>query len=144
MYHSNPEYRQHVNALSRRYYRESHPVARPSIADGLLKNGHVREIEAVGIGPIVIECYTMKESGRALDVDDLTIKRWISSKMIPQPLFRTTHMGWRVFTRGELEIVCNILADHKSQYRLFRISHTEVIAAFHEQISEYRKEIWDA
>lgn len=88
--------------------------------------------------PVTVETYTIPEASEAMGKSLNTFRRWISCEMIPGPYLNDTQSGYKVYTRGELDIIAAALQQHAQEFSYFREDHSTVIHTINQRIQAYR------
>ena len=123
----------------RAYYRGHRELARSVLADGVLVDGVDREVIADGIDPTVIEAYTLNEAGQALGKTLLTLRTWVVNGILPRCVLKDTTFGYQQFSRGELDVIAEIVAEHEQQYAYLRKNHVTTIERLWSALATYRE-----
>jgi DNA-binding transcriptional MerR regulator len=88
--------------------------------------------------PAVVESYTIPEAAEAIGKSLNAFRRWISDELIPSPYLLETSSGYRVYSRGELDIIAHALQVHGQEFSYFRSDHTTVIHQINQRIQAFR------
>lgn len=105
----------------------------------MLLDGTQREVFTPEMDhPVVAEVYTIPEAARAIGRSELTIKRWLMEDLIPGPILTDTVRRYRHYSRGELEIIARILADHEREFAYYTAKHEQTRHRLMQEIQGYR------
>jgi hypothetical protein len=88
--------------------------------------------------PAVVESFTMPEAAEAMGKSLNTFRRWVEDEMIPAPYLKDASSGYRVYSRGELEIIAEALRVHSAEFAYFRADHSTVIHTIHQRMQAFR------
>jgi hypothetical protein len=88
--------------------------------------------------PATVESFTMPEAAEAMGKSLNTFRRWIADELIPGPYLNDTQSGYKVYSRGELDIIAESLQSHAQEFSYFRAEHTTVIHRINQRIQAYR------
>lgn len=139
-YHSDEEYRTKVIERSRQTYRNTHPKGESKLADGLLREGTIRQIMTDGLEhPEYVTVFRMSEAAQALGRSMLTLKRWIKEDLIPGPILQDVVYGYMHYSEGELKLIAGFLAEHERDYEYLHYTHTTTIHRIAQGLEAYRK-----
>ena len=89
--------------------------------------------------PVVSEVYTVPETAKALGKTVLTVKRWIKDGMLPPPVLADTVNGYRHYSRGELEIVCDLLASYAKDYSYIVGTNNPFVHSVWQRLEAHRR-----
>lgn len=104
-----------------------------------MRRGIRREVDNDDMDtPAVVESYTVPEAAEAMGKSVNTFRRWVSDGLIPGPYLRDTQSGYRVYSRGELDIIAEALRVHALEFSYFRADHSTVIHQINQRIQAYR------
>ena len=104
-----------------------------------------REMRVEGIEELmVLEGYTLRETGEALDKALLTIRSWIENGVIPPPFCEEAASGYQQYTRFELDVLAEILAEHETHSQYVSTTNTELIEEFWSCIEMVREGFLEA
>jgi hypothetical protein len=88
--------------------------------------------------PTTVESYTIPEAAEAMGKSLNTFRRWVDDELIPPPYLRDTQSGYRVYSRGEMDIISEALRRHAEEFSYFRSDHSTVIHLINQRIQAYR------
>jgi len=88
--------------------------------------------------PVAIETFTIPEAAEAFGRSVATIRRWIESDKIPGPYLQDVSRGYRVYSRGELEVMARIIAQHEQEFNYLVSNHNPVVETLQQAVSAYR------
>ena len=140
LYATDPAYRARVLKRSRAHYNKGQFTSK--LEDGVLRSGVKREVEIEGRPDlIVLECYTVRETGEALGRVRLTIKAWMDSGILPPPIIKEAHTGYVQYCRQELDVVAEAIARHETHSQYISSANHELIDTIWFCVEEVRKEL---
>jgi hypothetical protein len=142
LYANDPEYAERARTYVRRAYRAMNPP-RPKIPDGQLRvKGVQREVEWEGEDsePQMIESFTIPEAAAALGRTELTFRRWLNKGLIPDPVLFDTTRRYRLYSRGELQTVAKILAEHERSYTYYSEQNEDTRLRIEQAVEGYRRQ----
>lgn len=137
-YASDPEFAEKTRRASRDHYRQSHPKEKSKIAQGLLEEGAVKEVEIQGKF-YTLEVYTVPKAAAALGKTVVTFKRWLKDELLPPPVAVDPVYGYKHYTNGELKLVAEILADHFEEFEYLHTTHETTINQLWQSLQDYRR-----
>lgn len=131
-----------MKTSQRAYYKGTRTLEPSTLEGGVLKDGVEREVFVDGDTeePVVVESYTLRETAAALDKSLLTIRSWMNNGIIPPCVLADTTCGYRHYSRGELEILAELVAEHECNYAYLRTNHTETIQRISDAFAAHREE----
>ena len=88
--------------------------------------------------PAVVETFTIAEAAAALGKSDITLRRWISEDLIPEPVLRDTTRGYRHYSVGELRVVARILYEHEREFAYYSAQHEATRIRLGQALHGYR------
>jgi len=137
-YANNEADRERQKAKSREQYARVGKVALPR---EITARGVRREVTFEGAPrPITIETFSVTEAAAALGKGVSTFRRWLREDLLPHPYLEETSTGYHYYSRGELEVVAAVLAQHGAHFVAVCRTHTEVWHTIQQRISAYRAE----
>lgn len=89
-------------------------------------------------GTHIVESYTIPEAAEAMGKALNTFRRWIHDELIPGPYLNDAQSGYKIYSRGELDIIAQALQVHAEEFSYFRADHTTVIHQINQRIQAYR------
>lgn len=111
---------------------------------GVLRPGVYRELVIEGLEETeVLESYTVKEAAEALGRTYLTVRSWIEKGILPEPFTKEVSRGFKNFTRFELDVVAEILADHETHSQYVSTANVELITDIQNCIRAVREGFLD-
>jgi len=87
---------------------------------------------------MTVESYTIPEAAEAIGKSLNTFRRWIDDQMLPEPYLRDTQSNYRVYSRGEMDIISDALRRHAEEFSYFRADHSTVIHNINQRIQAHR------
>ena len=105
---------------------------------GLLTKGNDKFVMVNGT-PTSLNVYTVPQSAKALGKTTVTFKRWIKDELLPPPVLEDTVYGHKHYSRGELEIIAEIIAKHEKEFAYLHTTHDETIERLWQAIEGYRR-----
>ena len=145
LYASDPAYRARVLRRQREHYSRTRGSQESKLKDGVLCRGIQREIDVDGLDDIVVlESYTLRQTGDALGRSILTIRTWIKNGIIPEPFCTEAATGYKVYARFELDVMAEILADHETHSQYVSADNEELVGEFHECVEAVRQGFLDS
>lgn len=87
---------------------------------------------------MTVESYTIPEAAEAMGKSLNTFRRWVDDELIPTPYLRDTSTGYRVYSRGEMDIISDALRIHALEFSYFRRDHSTVIHSINQRIQAHR------
>lgn len=84
------------------------------------------------------ETYTLPEFAQALGKPILTIRRWIEADKLPAPYLVETQRALRVYSRGEVEVIVQVLRRNTESYAYFTAANQAAIQDMMQSIHAYR------
>lgn len=88
--------------------------------------------------PATVEVYTISEAAAALGKSDLTLRRWISEELIPEPVLRDTSRNYKHYSVGELRVLRTLLAEHERDYVYYGAQHRDTRIRIEQAVHAYR------
>jgi hypothetical protein len=145
LYATDPTYRARVLKRARLSYNKGELSSK--LENGVLRSGVRREVridyEGYGDGLHVIECYTLRETGEALGRVLLTVRSWIASGILPEPIIKEASTGYKQYSRKELDVIAEVIARHESHSQYISAANTELVDMIWVCAEEIRKELLD-
>ena len=89
--------------------------------------------------PLTAEVYTMPEAAKALGKTVITLKRWISDDLIPPPVLTDTVHGYKHYSRGELEIIKELLYEYSSDYSYIVSTNNSFVHSVWQRLEHHRR-----
>jgi hypothetical protein len=104
----------------------------------LLERGQQRELRTPRNRIITVRAYTVPEAARALGKSELTFKRWIAERMIPEAILVDTVRGYRHYTEIELNSIAIVLRRHEREFSYYAKQHRQTRGAIVHQVTNAR------
>ena len=92
---------------------------------------------------VVVEGYTLRETGEALGKSMLTIRSWIENQIIPDPFCWESSSGYQQYARFELDVIADILAEHEETSSYISTKDTALIEELWGCVEQVRAEFVD-
>lgn len=145
LYSTDDTYRARVLSQQREAYnRDKTPLA-SKLTRGVLRDGVRREMKVENVEELlVLEGYTLRETGEALGRSLLTIRSWMENKVIPAPFCKEAATGYQQYTRFELEALAEILSVHEQTSQYVSTANIDLIADIEVMFSEVREGFLEA
>lgn len=89
--------------------------------------------------PTIAEVYTIPEAAKALGKTPLTIKRWIRDDLIPPPVLLDTIHGYQHYSRGEMEIIAELLGQYSKDYSYIVSNDNPFVHSVWQRLEHYRR-----
>jgi hypothetical protein len=106
----------------------------------LLWDGVDKEVFVDGMDhPVTAQVYTMPEAARALGKSALTFKRWVKDRLIPPPVLQDTVNGYRHYSRGEMDIICELIHQNSNDYSYVTAANDSLIHSLWQRLEHYRR-----
>jgi hypothetical protein len=148
LYTEDAGYRELVKERARRYYRSIHPKKKTRMGNstgGLFVDATRRMVireadknKRVKPKSMSRAVYTLPEAASALGKSPLTLKRWISEELIPEPVLVDDVYGYRQYLAAEVRIIADELRRHEENYDYLTSNHREVVLRIANRIEELR------
>lgn len=84
-----------------------------------------------------MESFNLDESAQALGRTAQTIRRWQQLDLIPTPFLKDLG-GTMVYSKGELEVIARVLAQHSKEFQNLCSNHDHVRHTMHQLMHAYR------
>jgi hypothetical protein len=68
----------------------------------------------------------------------LTVKRWVTEELIPEPVFEDTVYGYKQFLSSEVRVIADELRKHEEKYAYLTSGHSDVVERIHARIEVVR------
>lgn len=81
---------------------------------------------------LVLEGFTLRETGEALGRSLLTIRSWIENEIILAPFCFEAATGYQQYTRFELDALSEILCEHEQHSQYVSSQDAALIERMHE------------
>lgn len=88
----------------------------------------------------VVPSYSVPEAAMALGRTQLTLKRWIKDKLVPEPQLIGGNYNYRHYSEGELQSIAKVLVEHEQEYDYLHHTHTMTVNRIWQEVEAYRKE----
>ena len=89
--------------------------------------------------PMYLEVFTVPEFAKFLGRTPLTVKRWISDRLLPPPILRCTTYGYAHYSKAEATIIEAVLLEHMREYEYLHHTHSVTINRLWQSVEAYRK-----
>ncbi|MGZ7144680.1 hypothetical protein ACXWOO_09955, partial [Streptococcus pyogenes] len=66
------------------------------------------------------------EAAEALGKSLSTFRRWLRDDLLPMPYLEETSTGYHYYSRGELELIAQVLAEHSQHFVAACRKHTNL------------------
>lgn len=138
-YANDSEFAQKTKQQARNNYRKENPKKNSKLGKGrLLISGVEKEVYISGdLYTLIV--YTVPRAAAALGKTEVTFKRWIKDKMLPQPIAMDAVKGYKHYTKGELKLISEIIAKHEKDFVYFHTTHTQTIEELWQALEAYRR-----
>jgi hypothetical protein len=140
-YASDPSYAERIKIKSKQYYATISPPKPTLLANGLLHKGIEKEIKLIeGNSKIITkEVYTVAAAATALNKNPMTINRWRTLGIFPEPIYMNAENSKPVYLMEELSVIAFVFEGHESNERQYTVKHTEVIQQVFDSVNRVRR-----
>ena len=142
-YATDPDYADKQKKAARDNYKANNPREISGLVRSrgqLLGEGSDKEVDHPDLDAFeVLYCYSIEETAVALDKTALTIRRWVKDQLIPPPIFKEVQYNGAQYSKGELQSIAGVLADHEREYKYFTNKHDVTINRIWQAVHAYRQ-----
>ena len=145
LYRRDAGYREKVKQNSRKTYRRNNPKGENPLAERKpLTEPVLKSLTPMGQEePFNDYSYTLNQTAAALGKAQLTFKKWVNDKMVPEPIIVDTSHGYQQYLWWEVEAMLEPIADHFDHFDYLHNTHTDTINAIWSAVNEAREEKGD-